>query len=246
MKVLLQSNKYQFRVKYYADDSGHIWSSVKKDFLSEQEDKDGYLKVTLMTADQPPGKGHRFSIHRLILESFSGIHDSTLTVDHIDGNKQNNSLENLRWTSIKENLENPNTKHKRRCYHQDGSANLNAKFSQKRLEDLVSDINSGFFKQKQILDKYEICRETLRNIIQKKTYQTDLKDIEILPKFQLDMARDNIGDKNGRSKLSKKQVEEIRKILDSSLDYISYKELAMKYNVSVSTIYRIKNNKRKI
>ena len=63
MKKLICNSKYEFRSRYFADDSGHIWSESKQSFLSEYEDKNGYKKVVLMTTDKPSGRGHRFSVH---------------------------------------------------------------------------------------------------------------------------------------------------------------------------------------
>lgn len=40
-------------------------------------------------------------VHRVIMITFCGY--SNLTVNHIDGNKDNNSLENLEYVTIKEN-----------------------------------------------------------------------------------------------------------------------------------------------
>ena len=100
----IESSKYTFRTNYYADESGHIWSEYKKDFLTEYDDKNGYKKVVLMTTDKPIGKGHRFSVHRLILSTFCPNKNShLLTVDHLDGDITNNKLENLRWATMKEN-----------------------------------------------------------------------------------------------------------------------------------------------
>lgn len=33
----IESSKYTFRTNYYADESGHIWSEYKKDFLTEND-----------------------------------------------------------------------------------------------------------------------------------------------------------------------------------------------------------------
>lgn len=239
MRKLIQNEKYQFRVKYYADDNGHIWSEGKKDFLTEYDDKNGYKKVLLMTQDKPSGKGHRFSVHRLILSTFKPCNNmQQLTVDHIDGNHQNNKLENLRWATIKENLNNPNTKINRRCYDQDGTHNSSAAFDIQTLRLLVNDVNSGNFKRKDILYKYQICDETLRRILLKQSYTNELKDMDIRPCFISDYARNTAGDKNGRAKLTTEQVLEIIKLLKSK-QYTNV-QIAQKYKVSAQVIGRIK------
>ena len=51
-------------------------------------------------------------IHRLVAEAFLPNPLGATDVDHIDGDKTNNRIENLRWVSHKENCNNPNTKYK--------------------------------------------------------------------------------------------------------------------------------------
>ena len=240
MKKLICNSKYVFRSRYFADDSGHIWSESKQAFLSEYVDKNGYKKVVLMTTDKPPGRGHRFSVHRLIMETFCPVDNmNQLQVDHINGDCQDNSLSNLRWTTAIENLNNPNTKPNRRVYDQDGTHNASAKLSEEQLENFVNDINSGNYTRKQICQKYNMCDETLRNILNRQTY----KNIEIFdslkPKFISDYGRNVQGNKNPRAKLNECQVQEIINILLTTKE--SYFSIAKKYNVSVSAISNIKN-----
>ena len=239
MKKLIQKNKYEFRNRYFADENGHIWSEKKQDYLAEDEDKNGYKKVALMTMDKPPSKGHRFSVHRLILETFNPVPNMfELQVDHINGDCTDNRLLNLRWASCKENLDNPNTKLNRRVYDQDGIRNASAKFTENSLKEIIKDVNSGLFTRKELKNKYNICDETLNNIISKKHYKEELKDVEITPNFLSDYARDTAGEKNGRAKLNNEQVLQIIKLLQSKT--YTLKEIGKIFGVSAQVIGRIK------
>lgn len=52
------------------------------------------------------GKRHRYSVHRLILENFEPVEGmEKLQVNHIDGDKRNNTLKNLEWTTCKQNIQ---------------------------------------------------------------------------------------------------------------------------------------------
>lgn len=240
MKKLITNQKYSFRVNYYADSNGHIWSESKQDYLTEYDDKNGYKKVVLMTNDKPVGKGHRFSVHRLILSTFYPVQNSQdLTIDHLDGNITNNQLNNLKWATMKENLNNSNTKPNRRCYDQFGTHNASAAFDETSLNFLIKDINSGLFKRKEILDKYKICDDTLRKILNKETYEKELRDTIIKPCFLSDYARDTSGEKNGRAKLNNEQVLQIIKLLQSK--QYSLTEIGNMFNVSSQIIRRIRD-----
>ena len=63
--------------------------------------KNGYFYVDL----QHKGYKSKLPLHRLIAIAFLANPENKRTVNHIDGNKQNNSLENLEWATDAENMQ---------------------------------------------------------------------------------------------------------------------------------------------
>ena len=102
MKKLITRCKYNLKFNYYITDDGKVWSERTQKYLSFQYDKNGYVKVQMRSTDN---KSHRYSIHRLVLENFKPVEKmENLQVNHIDGNKKNNNLTNLEWTTSEENI----------------------------------------------------------------------------------------------------------------------------------------------
>ena len=63
-------------------------------------DRYGYARVHLTDND---GKRTGHFVHRLLAAAYIPNPDNKRCVDHIDGDKTNNALSNLRWCSHKEN-----------------------------------------------------------------------------------------------------------------------------------------------
>lgn len=84
---------------YTINSNGDVFSVAKNLQLRAATVKDGVLKVCL-TKD---GIAKRKSVHRLVAEAFIPNPDNKPQVDHIDGNKHNNSVHNLRWCTNQEN-----------------------------------------------------------------------------------------------------------------------------------------------
>lgn len=70
-------------------------SHIKKPTLNK---RNGYLVVDLYKNNNR----EKVPIHRLVAEAFIPNLDNKLTVDHLDGDRQNNSIENLRWATYGE------------------------------------------------------------------------------------------------------------------------------------------------
>lgn len=88
--------------RYMVTSWGRVYDSFTGRFLNQQETKKGYLRVDLFDSD---GGRHHYKVHRLVAEAFIENEYNKPQVDHIDGNKKNNSVTNLRWVTDEENKE---------------------------------------------------------------------------------------------------------------------------------------------
>ena len=71
----------------------------KEQILKPQIMKSGYKSVVI----REDGKKKLLKIHRLVATAFIHNHDNLPCVNHIDGDKLNNSSENLEWCTVKQN-----------------------------------------------------------------------------------------------------------------------------------------------
>ena len=67
--------------------------------LTQNNDWKGYKKVAL----SKDGRTKRVFVHRIVAEAFLEKPTGKDMVNHIDGNKQNNSVDNLEWCDNSEN-----------------------------------------------------------------------------------------------------------------------------------------------
>ncbi len=87
---------------YEVSNKGNIRNKTTNKFLQGSIGRNGYLRITLTKND----KKMTFSVHRLVAIAFIPNPENKLNTDHIDNNRLNNNVENLRWATFQENNRN--------------------------------------------------------------------------------------------------------------------------------------------
>jgi len=94
---------------YDISSHGRIRNSVSRDLLNNNPTIDGYIKASLIS---DVGTRRPFGVHRLVAHMFIPNPEKKSSVDHIDRNRSNNHLSNLRHATSSEQNSN---KGKRIC-----------------------------------------------------------------------------------------------------------------------------------
>ena len=89
---------------YSVSNFGNVKNNKTDRILKPKFDKDGYKRLQL----SKEGIKKDFMVHRLVCNAFLENPDNKPLVDHIDCNKQNNNISNLRWATNSENQRNKN------------------------------------------------------------------------------------------------------------------------------------------
>lgn len=101
-----------YECKYKVSNDGRVWSEYLQDFLKPYFSKGGYLRVKINFGD----RNKKFMAHRLVALAFveNKNPEKYTQVDHINNDRTDNRVENLRWVTPKQN-----TQHAIKCGNRD-------------------------------------------------------------------------------------------------------------------------------
>ncbi len=137
---------------YSVSSDGHIKNVKRNLVLREYVGKDGYLRTQL--------HGKTFVVHRIVAKMFIPNPQGLPEVNHKDGNKQNNSVENLEWVTRSDNLRHA---YKTGLKNAKGTKNSRSILTENDVEYIKSNYKKGdaTFGAKALAKKYGVAHQTI-------------------------------------------------------------------------------------
>lgn len=157
-----------FEGLYQVSDLGRVRSlGIRGRIRSLSLTKDGYPKVRLIHK----GKDKTARVHRLVAEAFIPNPEGKDTVNHIDGNKENNRVSNLEWVDRSEQM-----------YHayrlglkpsMGGTNNTQAKLTAEQVKEIRRDYvrQSQEFGTVALAKKYGVTNRVIGLVVNGKSYK---------------------------------------------------------------------------
>lgn len=144
---------------------GRIWKAAKKSrkerILTEfPKDRDGYCRCSVQKLD---GTWTSQPVHRLVAKAFIPNIENKQTVNHIDGNRTNNKVENLEWATPRENVIHSFRFGSRRICKQVPKKTILTDFQISQIDNL-----RNLYTVNQISKIFNVEYQSLKNIIHKK------------------------------------------------------------------------------
>lgn len=168
----IQYPNYQFKQDYKIDKEGNIYSPWRGwHKMSQHTNKAGYKELYLYTTESRKC----FKVHRLIMTTFCPIDKdiSNLQINHIDGNKANNNINNLEWCTRSENLLHAfKTGLEKRPI---GEKNPSHKLSEKEVKLICEELQNGKISQ-EIANRYNVSKGCISHIKNRRTWKEISKD----------------------------------------------------------------------
>lgn len=187
--------------EYQIDIYGNVWSfkKSKEIILKPQRMKNGYRTIGL----KKNGIGKTFLIHRLVAIAFIDNPENKPEVNHINGNKNDNTVSNLEWVTHSENMTHG---FENGLIDLNGENQVNSKLKEKDIQEIIL-LRKQKWTCKQISKKIGVSSAHINRILNNKRWKY-LNNSFCNKDFNLRAK----GEKNGNSKLNEEKVRLIRQM----------------------------------
>lgn len=115
------------------------------------------------------GVQSNFVVHRLVAEAFIPNPENKPQVNHIDGNRENNTVQNLEWCTNRENRDHAIKNH---LTIPMGEKHHNAKLTWKQIEEIRQKYIPRVYSQRKLASEYGVDQATIWAVLQKQTWVT--------------------------------------------------------------------------
>ena len=210
----------------YTDGSVYSIRNDKLKKMKPVKQKHGYYLVHLHFN----GKSYYRWLHRMVAECFIENKDNKPEVNHIDGDKSNNRVENLEWVTCKENIEHAFRSNLRGV----GERAANAKLTEKQVRKICEMLEDNYLTMREISEIIGCNYHQVFEIKTKKSWTHVSCDYNFDHYNKFEPNR-------GANKLSEQDVREICDLIQSKKYTCRY--IATLYGVHENAIYLIKSKK---
>lgn len=138
---------------------------TKEKYLKNKIDRLGYVRVKL----SKDGKSSLKYVHRILALSFIDNPKNKKEINHIDGNKQNNNLNNLEWTTRSKNMKHAFELglHKAKK----GEENNKAKLTKNEVKEIRRLYKKGEYTQTRLGEMFDVSSANINEIVNNKTWK---------------------------------------------------------------------------
>lgn len=148
---------------YYISRSGRVCNS--RGHILRCHDSRGYRSIPLRLT--PGGKRRGYLIHRLVYEAFVGPIPPTYWINHKDGVRHNNDINNLEAVTPSENQLHASRVLKRRYLR--GSEARQGKLGDKAVA-IIRLLHSQGYSQNHLAEAFDVSQPAISNIIHNKSF----------------------------------------------------------------------------
>lgn len=158
---------------YTITKDGRVWSKPRKSsrgqepgrWLTNTTQTNGYVYTHLNVK----GKQYHFRLSCLILLAFVGPRPKGTQCRHLDGDKQNNYLTNLKWGTPKENIQDAIKHGTHPCLRRGAKSNRSI-LSENQVKLIFNAYHDGAYNQQELADTFNVSDAHISRIVNKKNW----------------------------------------------------------------------------
>jgi len=155
-----ESKPHPIYTKYLVYKDGRIFSLRYQKFIGFK-DKDGYITITV-------GNKYRRKAYQLVMDVWGTLPPKNMkypTIDHIDGDINNNHINNLQWLSRSDNLSKSHKSNPRL-----GTKHGRSKLTNKNILNIRKLYSTGNYSLAELGRKYKVSYQHIKRIVSGKQW----------------------------------------------------------------------------